>query len=871
MGYIPLSATDTLVVALGYAFQGSFSAGSNILNGVGFAFTAADVGDVIMVLSGNPNPGFPGFSTTWTTITARNSSSQVQLAASLPLASSPVVNCVLYRPLAGGLETGAMNYIKSGSVQVDTSFTSHSSAQFTVISRDGSLIVPLGMPVLITDTEAGVEYFGGRVSQNDLTNEPGAAGTSATPRLTYSACQCVGWEIILQRRTTGVSDAAAEGDTTLGAANPAGGQFTAVRADQIADYWVKHALFDDGVTENFDTSGPVLPAFSSIAAKVNDAMDQLVNATNSATKQFQWFMSPRRVLNLVTLHTTPAPWNISDVDLSDANVLIQVQNTLTDQNYFNRGIAEINSIAQTFNGNGSATTFTLGQAVPTEDLGIVRITLDGNSQTVGVLGVDSGKQWYYQPGSATITQGTGAVLLSTNVLVVSFPVFVIFAYDDLAAQAAQTAVESGSGIWEAKINLNAMSTVVDAETFVTSMVAQARDFAQQITVMSYKPGLQVGQTIQVNLKDIGLDSNGSPALGAYFLIDSVRITTDENRKLFTITASKDAPIIGDAYNQLKRGLGTAGGVNAHPLAVGLSGAALAAGIGSGGPAGASSAAAAQPQTAVANLIPVRSWIDETGRQPLTNAMNNTEAVPLKYNGYLFYAAACNDGTFQVFKSTDQGRTWAAVDAAHAPADVSSPSLSGMSGSCVFDGGYLLHCATVKPHAGANLAVQSFNLSTELWGAAHASSVPAELICSLHWRANNSTVLITYDRGAVDPSPTRSRFWGVSFNLSTLAFGTAFDIGAALLTASSSATGDVNSTFATGITDSAGRTHFFLSNNAATYFWYQAAELGDVRGSSYFFTKPAAGKIPTWISNSNVVISQTPNGAQRLTIVVVTKE
>lgn len=916
MGYIPQRETSSLVVQLGYAFQASFSAGGSTITAVGFSLLASDVGAVVQIFAGNPNPGVPGFTPVWATIASVNVGAGTFSIAptTVPLNSSPVVNVVLYRPL-----TGLTNYILSGSTQVDLSLTQDSTAQFTIVSLDGSLVMNaanttsptrVGMPVLITDTEVGIDYFGGPVDQSRVHNEPGNA-------LVYSECQCVSWNILARRRTTGVSDAGADGDTTLGAANPSGGQFVNVRPDEIIAYWVRDAMFDDGITTVLDTSGPQLPTFSSIASKVSDALDQLVNASTplSGTPQFHWFFDPRRVLNWIKLGSLSAPFNISDADGSDTFFLIQVQNTISRQNYFNRGIAEIDSVAQTFIGNGSATSFTLSQTVPASAQGQVKITLNGNSQTVGISGVDIGKQWYYTIGGTTITSvgsatswannvsynlndvvtrsgnlytslvgsnkghdptssptywkpwGAAGPLGVTDVLNVQFPVFVVFAFDDLAAQATQTQIESGSGISEAKINLNALNSVVDAETFVTSQVEIAKDYAQQAEVRTYKPGLNIGQTVQVNLKDIGLDSQGSPALGAFFMIDSVKISTAGNRKLFTVTASADAPIVGGPYSQLKRGLGTGGGVNAHPLAIPLSGAGLALGVGAGGKGG----TPINPQIGEANLIPIRRWIDETGRQPLLNAMNNTETVPVRYGGYLYFAAACNDGTFQVFKSTDHGRTWTALDTTHAPADIGSPSLSGISGTCVYDGNYTLYCATVKPHAGQTITVTLFNLNTEQWGPANTGGPAAELICSMHWRGANNTVLITYDRGTVDPSPTRSRFWGVSFSNYTLTYGTAFDIGTALLTKSSNVTGDVNSTFATGVPDSSGRTHFLLSNNAGTYFWYQAVELADSVGSSNFFFFPGGGSIPAWITNSNVVLSTNPAGVQRVTAVIVTKE
>lgn len=558
MGYIPQRATDTLSVQLGYAFQASFSAGSNVLNGVGFSFTAADVGNIVMVLSG----GVDGLThVTWSTVQSVTSATRIVLVDNIPDASSAVVNTVLYRALGTGPPASGP-YPLTESVELDLTATVGSTGQFTVVSLDGSFIVTVGMPVLIRDTELGIDLFGGIVIENVVTNEPGT-------KTVYSACALVGWEIICRRRTTGGSDAIADNDQTYGSWNPKAGVFVGLRADQIANYYVTHALFDDGVGENFDTTGPSLPTFASIAAYVSDALDQLCNQSNQVNKQFLWYMSPRRVLNLVTLHTIAAPWNISDVDLSDGNVLMQVQNTKSKQNYFNRGLAEITSLTQSFIGDGVNRAFNLSQAVGTDPSIAPTATLNGTSQTIKINGTTPVPDWYYTPGSTLIVQANGLAptLTSSDVLTITVPIDDIFQYQDDAAVSAQAVVESGSGLWEQNINLNPVSTTGDAHAAVISLVTQAKDPSQEIQIYTYKPGLLPGQTIQINLKDIGVDSAGSPALGAYFLIDSAKLRTSHNLKLWTITAAADAPFLGPWVTQLKRNLGQVGGVNASVFAI----------------------------------------------------------------------------------------------------------------------------------------------------------------------------------------------------------------------------------------------------------------------------------------------------------------
>lgn len=562
MGYTPQTDTSTLVVSLGYAFQANWTGPTSTINPVGFAVSSADIGRVVMLLSGDPNVN-PGFTVTWTTIATVPSSSQFTTVATIAGSSIAVVNVVLYRPLPTG--SAAINSVESGSIEVDLSITSFATAQFTIISLDGSLIPKAFTPVLITDTEVGIEYFGGEIQQNMVINEPGTT-------IAYSHIQAEGWEIIAKRLTTGVADASADQNTVYGANNPAVGTFVNLRADQIADYFVSGNGYmrNDGVTGNYDTTGPTLPTFSAIAAKNSDMLDQLCSAASAPGKQFYWWFGPRKVLTIATLGTSSAPFNFSDVDGSDTNAVAThdrpLQQILSNQNYFNRALATITDITQQFVGNGSARTFTLSTAVPATALGLVQISRNGQNQTVGQLGIDKGKQWYYNTGSQTITEdASGTTLSTTDVLTVSFPFWNEIFIDALPEQSSMAAIQSGSGTWEQKIDLQAVSTVVDANSFVQSMLNEAKTPSQEIQIFTYRPGLQIGQTILISLSMIGVIGTGSPVLGARYLIDSITITSDQNRKLFKFTASLDAPIIGNWRNQLKRGIGVSSGTHAHPL------------------------------------------------------------------------------------------------------------------------------------------------------------------------------------------------------------------------------------------------------------------------------------------------------------------
>jgi hypothetical protein len=96
----------------------------------------------------------------------------------------------------------------------------------------------------------------------------------------------------------------------------------------------------------------------------------------------------------------------------------------------------------------------------------------------------------------------------------------------------------------------------------------------------------------------------------------------------------------------------------------------------------------------------------------------------------------------VFKSTDSGKTWAILDAANSPQRGGDSESAGV----VFDGLHTLTLAyvTALTSVGGPIVLQTFDLSTGLWGATFgaAGSPAVRSVNQLFIRSNGSIVVIT---------------------------------------------------------------------------------------------------------------------------------
>jgi hypothetical protein len=332
MGFLPTYQADSISVLIGTVGGGVMTAGSAALGPVGFTplpghstaqyFSPSDVGCIVEVLGAGASGG-----NLVAKIASYVDTQNVVLdtAASTSVAGD-VSNTIVFRKCPAKMDT----FSYGGTL------TSRDTGGFTTESLDGSFVPSEGQPVLFQSSDpayAGYTYgvfFGGTVDSVEVDNNPG------TPMLS-SRCECVSWETLASKRLTRSKT------------------YNTRTALYIVQDIVTNWLTGEGVVVS-GIAGPTIPSLTlDDYAYVSDGLDRVAQAVSDSTTVYFWKFDPWRTLVFQDQATTSAPWDVSDADASDGNILISLTVTRTREKYANHAYIEASKtlsdlITETYHG-----------------------------------------------------------------------------------------------------------------------------------------------------------------------------------------------------------------------------------------------------------------------------------------------------------------------------------------------------------------------------------------------------------------------------------------------------------------------------------------------------------------------------------------
>lgn len=228
---------------------------------------------------------------------------------------------------------------------------------------------------------------------------------------------------------------------------------------------------------------------------------------------YNFYVDCNKDVHFIPRQEMTAPVTMTDAAKNHISLLIE----RSHENYRNSQVIRAgrditDNITENFAGDGDRTTFTT--AYPLAEA--PTITVNTVSKTVGIRGIDTGKDWYWNSDDKEITQDDGgSVLTTSDTLSITykgfFPLIVIA--DDPAEIASRATIEGGSGKYEEVTDdqrINVLDLAVDR---AEGLLRRHGEILEKLSITTNSAGLRPGQLLTINLTNYGINDE--------YMIDSV--------------------------------------------------------------------------------------------------------------------------------------------------------------------------------------------------------------------------------------------------------------------------------------------------------------------------------------------------------------
>jgi hypothetical protein len=227
-----------------------------------------------------------------------------------------------------------------------------------------------------------------------------------------------------------------------------------------------------------------------------------------------------------------APWEITPTDLVDDSVTVAEGS----RNYRNRQYVQGNDVTdpQTETQVGDGDTRAWLMSYPLDQ--VPTVTVNGTPATVGIRGLETGRDFYWSRGENTISQDTGdPVLTGSDTLAVTyrgqFRILVMTEAPD-AITATQEIEDGGSGIVEQLAAPDAsITTRAAALEAGNAALLQFANIGRVVAFTTERIGLVAGQWAVIHLTPHGLD-------GVEMLLTSVELADVDDGLVWHVTATE---------------------------------------------------------------------------------------------------------------------------------------------------------------------------------------------------------------------------------------------------------------------------------------------------------------------------------------------
>ncbi len=280
-------------------------------------------------------------------------------------------------------------------------------------------------------------------------------------------------------------------------------------------------LIQIGDVQDGPTVARVVFPYQSAASCFDDLSEQ---------SGFHWHIDAQRGMNFAARETAPAPFTITSANAVFRGLRgTRTRNQYRNVQYMDGGRGVTDPRTESFRGNG------LQQSWNVEFEIFAKPTIDVNfqPQTVGIRGVDTTTQFYWNKGETAIGRLSSLPpLLATDIIHVTYQGLfdVIEIVEDTAAILERQQVQGGTGRYE---QLDRDDQLDGQDRVLEKGISLLRRYASLDEVIEFETdvvGLTIGQLATVDVPELGLSGT--------FLITQLEIAPlNVTQRRFTVTAT----------------------------------------------------------------------------------------------------------------------------------------------------------------------------------------------------------------------------------------------------------------------------------------------------------------------------------------------
>jgi hypothetical protein len=289
--------------------------------------------------------------------------------------------------------------------------------------------------------------------------------------------------------------------------------------DIVKDLILKY-FSEEGITEGTIQDGPTITKAVFNYENGNATMNYICDVSG-----FYWGVDSDKKLNFFDKSTYMASTSLNDDSQNYKDLKVEENaDNYRNRQYTRGGYAISSTQTRTFKGDGETQVFTMDLPIVEEPT----VKIDGVTKTVGIRGLETGFDFYWQKDNPTVSQDAGGTkLTSSNTLTVqfkgSYPIIVVA--ESSSEVDLRKSIEGGSGIYENVVEETTLESK-DAALEYTNGLLQKYGFIPKVVTFNTYEEVKAGQIISI--------INIFHGLSGKFLIENVSAKDDSGMLQYSV-------------------------------------------------------------------------------------------------------------------------------------------------------------------------------------------------------------------------------------------------------------------------------------------------------------------------------------------------